>query len=350
MSRALLESLDESRSFEATHRFADLTLFHVPFDELTGSPNTETALKATAEQGGKLALVGRSGAGKSSVIASVLGPLVENLAPELVPLRIPVAAESAETATNPGAFARHVLRTVVRYSTEILDNEERQLLSRSAAHQITNQGQERTKRASIGAPRLIADLGLASEVKSGAEQYVNETSSGDAVDGVVRLVEIFRSHGLIPFLIVDDSDSWLRIGDHDLLMVADGFFLQVIPMLARETGCGFVVAVHDDYLELPSYQHAQQLLTRSITLPLPANPTAAISAILSRRIQLAGVSASVDELLSPEALTLLGERYREDRSLRRMLSAVDRATQRGSADGVETIGPDLIQIGFADLL
>jgi energy-coupling factor transporter ATP-binding protein EcfA2 len=350
MSRTSLEHLDESRAFEATHRFADLTLFHVPFDELTGSSSTEASLKSAADQGGKVALIGRSGAGKSSVIASVLGPLVEDLAPDLLPLRIPVAAESAETATNPGAFARHVLRTVVRYSTEILDDEERQLLNRSAARQITDHGRERTRRTVVGAPKLIADLNLASEVKSGAEQYVNETSSGDAVDGLVRLVEIFRSHGLNPFLIVDDSDSWLRIGDHDLLTVADGFFLKVIPVLARETGCGFVVAVHDDYLELPSYQRSQQLLTRSITLPLPADPVAAISAILGRRIQLAGVSASVDELFATEALTALTEHYRDDGSLRRMLSAVDRATQRGSADGVETIGPDLIRTGFADLL
>jgi hypothetical protein len=65
---------------------------------------------------------------------------------------------------------------------------------------------------------------------------------------------------------------------------------------------------------------------------------------------LAGASATTAELLEPDAADLLGERYRDDRSLRRTLAAVDRATQRGCADGVDVLGPDLIQTAFADLL
>jgi ABC-type branched-subunit amino acid transport system ATPase component len=350
VSLELLESLDDARAFEATHRFADLGTFHVPFDELTASESTEAALKATAEQGGKLALIGRSGAGKSSVIASVLGPLTEDLAEQIIPIRIPVAAEDAETATNPGAFARHLLRTVIRYATEILSDEERQAAGRAAADRISRQGRQRTHRFTFGAPKLVADAGLASEVKSGAEEFVNETSAGDAVDGVARLIEVFRSHEREPFLIIDDSDRWIRIGDHDLLEIADAFFMGIVPMLARESGCGFVIAVHDEYLGLPSYRTAQELLTRTVALPLPVDPNAAIATILDKRMELAGAMTTTPELLEPGAADLLGERYREDRSLRRMLAAVDRATQRGCADGADILSPDLIQTAFADLL
>lgn len=350
MSLALLEALDERRAFEATHRFTDLGSFHIPFDDLTGTGGTEGALKATAERGGTVALTGRSGAGKSSVIASVLGPLAEDLAVDLLPLRIPVAAEDAATATDPGAFSRHLLRTVVRYSSEILSDDERRLLSRSAANQVSSEGSQRTARFSVGTPKLLADVGLATEVKSGAEQFVNESSAGDAVEGVARLVEVFRSHGREPFLIIDDSDRWVRIGGHDLRPVADAFFMQVVPVLAREAGCGFVIAVHDEYLDLPSYQQAQQLLSRVVALPLAENACAAITAILDRRIELATLNGSAEALLEAQALELLAERYREDRSLRRMLATVDRATQRGCADSVDALSPDLVQTALADLL
>jgi ABC-type transport system involved in cytochrome bd biosynthesis fused ATPase/permease subunit len=117
MSLELLEALEEARAFEATHRFEHLSDFHVPFDSLTGSESTEFPLRMLAEREGKVALVGPSGAGKSSVIASVLGPLAEELDEKIVPLRIPVATLRDEAATDPTTFARHLLETVVRYSS-----------------------------------------------------------------------------------------------------------------------------------------------------------------------------------------------------------------------------------------
>lgn len=80
MSLDLLEALEDARAFEATHPFEHLSEFRVPFDELTKSEATESTLRALVERRGKVALVGPSGAGKSSVIASVLGPMAEELA------------------------------------------------------------------------------------------------------------------------------------------------------------------------------------------------------------------------------------------------------------------------------
>lgn len=349
MSFELLEALDDARAFEATHRFEDLGDFHVPFDLLTGTNSTEASLQRLAERRGKVALVGPSGAGKSSVIASVLGPLAEALAEEVIPLRIPVAATDPETATEPGAFSRHLLRTVIRYSTEILSEKERETLARAATNQVSTQGRQRSRRFSVGAPQLVADVGLATEVKSGAEQFVDEPTAGDAVEGAARLVEVFRAHGREPFLIIDDSDHWIRIGDKNLLEVADAFFTRIVPMLAREVGCGFVVAVHDEYLDLASYREARGLLSRAIELPTPADTAAAIAAVLKRRMELAGVEAVLADLLEETATEMLAKRYAENRSLRKMLQTVDRATQMGCTDRVAAIGPELVQAAFAEL-
>jgi len=349
MSLEQLEALDMTRTFEATHRFEDLGMFHVPFDHLTESNSTEASLKAMAERGGKVVLAGPSGAGKSSVIASVLGPLAENLSEEIVPLRIPVAALNAETATEPRAFAQHLVRTVIRYSTEILSEDERQEMRRAAADATSTKEAERARRWTVGAPKLIMDGGFASEVKSGAEELNEELTAGGAIDAVARLVAIFRAHGREPYFVIDDSDRWIRIEGTDLLEVANAFFRRIVPMLAREIGCGFVFAAHDEYLTLESYRSARELCSQVIHLPTPPHPGDAIFAILDRRIGLAGVNAMSAELFDQGAIDALVERYVDNRSLRGMLSTVDRATQLACTERIAPITSDLIQTALADL-
>jgi hypothetical protein len=283
------------------------------------------------------------------VIASVLGPLSENLDEGLVPLRIPVAT-AAETATDPRRFAQHLVRTVIRYSTEILTKEELAELRRSAADTTSASSRERTRRIAVGAPKLIFDAQFASEVKSGAEGLNEELMAGEAVSAIVRLVDLFRTHGREPYWVIDDSDRWIRIEGADLSTVADAFFRQVVPMLAREINCGFVLAAHDEYATLDGYREAQELFSRVIPLPIPDAPASAISAILDHRIRLANVSTTAAELLDSAALELLAERYRESQSLRRMLATVNRATQHACSDRVAPITPDLVQTALADLL
>lgn len=349
MSLEQLEALDLTRTFEATHRFEDLGSFHVPFDHLTESASTEASLKAMAERGGKVVLTGPSGAGKSSVIASVLGPLAEDLSEEVVPLRIPVAATNAATATEPRAFAQHLVRTVIRYSTEILSDDERLEMRRAAADATSTNEPEKTRRLAVGAPKLVMDAGFASEVKSGAEGLNEELTAGEAIDAVARLVAIFRAHGREPYFVVDDSDRWIRIGGTDLLEVANAFFRSIVPMLAREIGCGFVLAAHDEYLDLESYRSARELCSQVIHLPTPPNPGDAIIAILDRRIGLAEVDAISAELFDRGAIEALVERYVDNRSLRGMLATVDRATQLACTERIAPVSADLIQTAQADL-
>ena len=150
--------------------------------------------------------------------------------------------------------------------------------------------------------------------------------------------------------MIDDSDRWIRIEGADFLHVANDFFLHIVPMLAREVGCGFVIAVHEEYLELESYRAAQEMLSRTIPLPMPDNPGDALAVILNRRIELANLGTTIEDILEPAAIDLLAERYAADRNLRRMLATVDRANQRGCADRVAALSPDLIQTARADLV
>jgi len=113
MTHEHLTRLQRANAFNPTPRHDDLYALHVPFDELTNSATCETALERALRHGHRVALIGTSGAGKSSVTEHVLGALVEGLAP----MRIPVAMERPEVATDPAAFAQHLITLVRRWVT-----------------------------------------------------------------------------------------------------------------------------------------------------------------------------------------------------------------------------------------
>ena len=117
-----------------------------------------------------------------------------------------------------------------------------------------------------------------------AEEIEERLGSGEVVGELARMVAIFRSHQREPLLVIDDSDRWLQIGQTDLSQVADAFFTRNVQMLAKELDCGFVVAVHDHYLELGGYVDTRALLSTEIRIPRFENPDVAIGQILGRRI------------------------------------------------------------------
>ena len=78
MSVDLLTELQGAHAFESVPSRQEMADFHVAFDTLTGTVGCETAALGALRRGERVALVGPTGAGKSSVIASVLGPLVES--------------------------------------------------------------------------------------------------------------------------------------------------------------------------------------------------------------------------------------------------------------------------------
>jgi energy-coupling factor transporter ATP-binding protein EcfA2 len=345
-----LAVLDARRAFEATHRYEDLDLFHVPFDRLTGRDRTESHLSQMAANGGRVALIGPTGSGKSSVMVSVLGPLVEDLPDRLAPLRIPVAATEATTVTEPRAFAQHLVHTVIRYaSPETLTRAEREAVEGATADTRRRRGGERTGRLSFGAPKFLADAGVATEFKSGAEEIEGRLAGGAAVAETRHLLALFREHGQEPFLVIDDSDSWLQIGDTDPTETANAFFTRIVPMLAKELDCGFVIAVHDRYLDLDGYRQTQSLFSTTIHIPRLEQPVAAIEAIFERRIELAEVTATPTELFSSGALERLAAVYGSGLNLRKVLAAADRSVQHATSDGVAQVSEELVLSVLAEL-
>lgn len=109
-------SHDDLLAVQAAHAFDDapkrdeLGRYHVPFQDIAGTTRIEDNLLAASRRRERLAIVGDSGSGKSSLINGSLGPL----APDIAPVVVPVSAEPRDTITEPRSMFAIIGRSIVR--------------------------------------------------------------------------------------------------------------------------------------------------------------------------------------------------------------------------------------------
>ena len=167
---------------------------------MTGTHGCEQALAAALRRSERVTLVGTSGAGKSSVIAATLHPMVE----DLVPLPIPVAVEKPAVAGDPVAFVRHLVQVVSRLVQLSEPDRGRQ------ARRIEGETQPKVKRgkAFSVAPGLVGvSVRLAYELEAAVHEP--STTSDQIMEQGRQILDLFRSRGLTPVLVLDDTDRWL---------------------------------------------------------------------------------------------------------------------------------------------
>jgi len=345
-----LLQLEASRAFDATRRFEDLAFYHVAFDELNGDEHTESALRRLVGNHGRVAVVGPSGSGKSSVIASVFGPLSMDLPENIIPLRVPVAAEVDEVVTEPGALARHVVRYVTRWaSRERFSEAEQQVFERGVAEVHRRAGGRTTREYHVGLPVWLANAEFARQVQSAGEEFATQASGADAVEHLKEMVSLFESHNLFPVFVFDDSDTWLRIPGLDRSDVATAFFMKNVRMMCKEVDAGLVLAVHTDYLDLDGYKEGTKLLSGQIPIPRLTSALSGVERILHDRLIVAEVPVKIADIVDDAAVANLAEYYETDRTIRDLLRVVQRALQDALSDSHERITSHLIQQAVGEL-
>lgn len=330
----LLVALRDGHAFDPALADTDLmAAYHVPFDDIVGGSAVEGRLRVAVRAGERVALVGPSGSGKSSAAAFVLSGVGD----EWAPVRVPLDVERSETIREPGALARHVLQTVARHAAAAgrLSPSEREAFVADAGDRLSI-GRARTRRRDLEVtlPWLLKGA-VAEEVELTLEGGI-ELSAGQAVAALGRLFALLRKNDLLPVLVIDDSDRWIRVpGLPDPTDHVAAFFGRPLRMLA-ERGVALLVAVHSDYLTMSGYrQQAQGFLDTTVRIPeVPGAP--GLAAILDKRIGQEAPGALSADVIAAEALEGLVLVYRGPArgSLRRTLqvahTALDMAVERGA--------------------
>jgi len=306
-----LVHLQWAHAFDPTPRREDLAVYHVPFDELGAERPIERALGEAALRAERIAVVGSSGSGKSNVIAHVLGPLVEGVAPIL----IPVTTEPAETIVEPRGFVGHLVQVIADYASDTADlmpSKRRDDALSQAAPTREPRRNDISGRGTVSLPWMGAELAL--ELRQQTENAASLTRSTSAMLEVVHQVLVaIGAHGLTPVLIFDDTDRWLRGGAYESPeRLAASFFGRALPVLV-ELPCALAVAVHREYVE---NQALKQLLGRvlEIQVMVPALRQAhEVGRILESRLRAhePEPGLGLEDVFEPEAVNRLFEHYRE---------------------------------------
>jgi hypothetical protein len=345
MSRDILVRLRDNGAFEPIPSRRELPELHVDFDELTGGrPSCEEALEAALRRGERVALVGDSGSGKSSVTARVLGPLVETLAP--LPVGVSIE-EDDRVATEPGAFARHVVAEVAAWVHRSLP---------LADDSVPNVGGrlERSHRFSVGL-EWLAGSQIGYELRQVTD--LPSATASQAIERAADVLSAIRAHGLEPVLVLDDTDKWVRrtgAEEDALSRRRQGFFGPVVRLLSEELRVPAIVAVHPSYMAHSDYRASAAFLSTTITVPrLPGID--AVSKILDRRVILAGAGIEMPELgdiIDEPARALLFEHYQESPMSdirRRILFAAHTALIRAVDMGDASLGRPHIAEALAEI-
>ena len=336
MTRAQLEQLRARNALPHTLRYDQLAPYHVPFDTLTGNTKVEGELAHWLAHRGRVALIGCSGSGKSSALAWALA----NHAPEnLAALRIPIALADDETVQTTEGFARHVIRRII--ATARPGQSEASELRDRAADTVRRRGGERRRTRRVGIRTGVLSGELARELSQSSDEFEEQIRAGEVVEGLQRLIELFRARDAEPLLVLEDTDTWIA-RPHDQLpaQLAEAFFARNVRMLASEIDCGFILAVHTSYLGLPAYQELAPRLER-IHVPPLAHPQTDLERILARRLQLAELDLAPDDIFEPAALTVLANIYEDQPDLRRTIATAATAVRLALEE------PDLQRVAAA---
>jgi Cdc6-like AAA superfamily ATPase len=332
MMRDHLVALDERFAFRTSARFDLLAMDHVPYAALSAR-DPEGALARAIERGeGVIAVTGRMGSGKSSVIAAVTDGLDEGF----VPLRVTVVGVEAG---SPPAFARHAMVEIRDLPEADFDRHERLALTRATA---VEQSRARSRELRAGftiAGGQVLTAGVVADLKAAAtEELKRTTDPAEVLSGLQRLYDAFWRVGRCPVIVIDDTDHWG--GD---AAVADAFFDQTARALGRLDAV-VIVAAQSEYARLEGYQRIRQAFTAEIELPALSSPADGLATILQRRIDLESVLVAVGDLIEPDAWRLVVASYEESVSdgragdMRRTLAvvrnALELALEEPSADAI----------------
>ena len=352
MSNQILNQLLDAHAFDGSPLHVDMPAYHVPFDD-RGRRGCESAVVRAAHSAERLGVHGPIGCGKTSVLRYALDDPNATIAP----IWVSVAFDDDDVVLDARRFAAHLAQSIVRDAQRAgtLSARERDAILTATASRRPLPGTERRLAARLAAKFWVTSGELAGEVTSTLQGVDLRRPATEVLDAVNRALAAISAAERQPVIVVDDSDSFTRRrgGETGRDQLVGSFFGRVLRSLT-ELHAGVIVAVHDEYLEMGSFQTARRdygALER--LLPIPPVVSGQLERILARRAGLAA-NAQRKDAISEAAVEALAElnRTRTNRNLRTTLgiahaalvAAVDRGGELIDAQdvaraSVEQLGP-----------
>lgn len=337
MSNPVLNRLLDVHAFDGSPLHVDMPAFHVPFDD-RGRRGCETGVVRAARSLERVGLQGPIGCGKTSVLRYAL----DDPETEVAPIWVSVAFDDDAVVRDVRRFAAHLIQSVIRDAQRAgtLSPRERDAILSASAARRPLPGSERRLASRLAARFWVASGDLSREVTATLSGVDLQRPAGEVLEAVNRALETIAAADRQPVIVIDDSDSFMRrhggVWSREELVAA--FFGPVLRALT-ELNAGVVVAVHDEYLEMPAFEQARRehgALERLIAIPPVVSGQ--LARILDRRSQMAA-DASREEALTDPAVDALAElnRTRTARNLRTTLGIAHAALVAAVDRGAELI-------------
>ena len=327
MRPTVLQALRARHVFDPTPRFEDLGAYHVPFDSMHQATRVEQRLSDGTRGGERIALIGNSGCGKSSVISHVLGPIAEGVAPVMVPVH-----GLAHDAARAQRIADAVLSELARQA---------EWAGRSPAGTARVMGDRRSVTRQDNRERG-AGVSLLGWLNAGiARQIVEQTTTSEAnsladkVEVIHQCLDPVHADGLMPVFVFDDTDRWIGASDEHIVT---GFFDNAIRWLT-DLPVSVVVATRRRYL---GSEDRLRFLDTRVDIPRVPSITE-LGRILEKRVE-AHTSDSADDAcprlsdaMDKSAVEGLFELYESGADLRRVMQVAHIAVVEAADNGSRAV-------------
>lgn len=337
MSREQIIAVAEQAVFRPRSRPWDLHELHVPLDVLSESDSYEQQAITRITQGTCVAVIGHSGAGKSSVIAW----LCNRLPASHVALRIPVTG--VEDPGSVGEVARLALS--ITLDQIMLDARDQTELEHARVDSTTVSRTPTGFSAKLGGGAIPAEVGI--NTASLQEEFTHNRLDGDhliALNG--RLIPVLADAGITPVFVFEDTEA--TVGAYDDHQRAEAFFAGPLSAFVDQIDAPTLVAVQTHLTDgSRAFSRLAPVIER-LTIPLlDQHAPRVIESILGRRLERADLN-KITDLFENAALVELADFYQQSRGdIRRLLAAAHEAAEHASSEPVDLIGLPHIRFGIA---